>query len=145
MTLENALEPPLPAAVAIVERVARNALQVSIGEGKSTRGAIRVALQANQQALVAAIPLRTRVLPEQNFHFCCIKHYLSHKLLKDWLSPNAERSHAGPLARGKQQGVPPALAGAFVSWRHSLKSLDLLSAFLISHQNNALAGTPEMN
>lgn len=72
MALKDALQPPLPAAIPVIERITWNALQVIVGEGKSACGAICVALQSYEKALVASVSLRTWVLAEQNFHFCCV-------------------------------------------------------------------------
>jgi len=73
MLTENADESVLPAPVAVVECVARNLLQVGVGQRQGASRSIDVALEPDQETLVSPSALGSRVLAKQDLHFSCIQ------------------------------------------------------------------------
>jgi len=65
---EDAHEPLLPAPVAIIKGVARDALDEHRGKDDLPGGAVHAPLELHEQRLEAAVPLRARVLQKEGIH-----------------------------------------------------------------------------
>ena len=76
MAFEYALQPRLPAPIAVVEGVAGDALQIRVSQRKRSRGFVRFLLQLNEKTLKSSVRSCVGILTKKHFHLFGVKRDL---------------------------------------------------------------------